>query len=87
MFHPWPSAAWSELDGTAVQLFEPEVLDAPDGPSPPGLVLEADPRSGLVIATGSGRLRLESVKPAGRARMSAAAWVRGRGVAAGQHFD
>jgi methionyl-tRNA formyltransferase len=93
---PWP-AAWSTLDGNTVQLFEPLIED-PDGEpgsqtrgtSPaatPGEILEADPRSGILVATGRGALRLGVVKPAGRARMSAAAWVRGRGVAVGQHFD
>jgi len=92
---PWP-AAWSELDGTAVQLFEPIVEVSDDGGDAdtsagiprgkPGEILEADPRSGILVAAGDGALRLGVVKPAGRARMSAAAWVRGRGVAAGQRL-
>ena len=91
---PWP-AAWSELDGTAVQMFEPTLEESDGGGdaetpgsarATPGEIVEADPRSGLLVATGHGALRLGVVKPAGRARMSAAAWVRGRGVVVGQHL-
>ena len=81
---PWP-AAWTELEGTAVQLFQPEVVDGGSG-AQPGTVLEADAREGLRVATGDGSLRIGEVKPAGRARMSAAAWIAGRGVAEGDRF-
>jgi methionyl-tRNA formyltransferase len=52
----------------------------------PGNVVEADPREGLIVATGSGVIRVGEVKPAGRARMEAAAWIRGRGAASGDRF-
>ena len=51
-----------------------------------GTVVEADPREGLVVSTGSGTIRIGEVKPAGRARMEAAAWIRGRGAASGDRF-
>lgn len=89
---PWP-AAWSELeteDGPlAVQLFAPDpdpAGDAPDADGEPGRVALADPKRGLRIRTGSGVLAIGEVKPAGKSRMEAAAWIRGRGVAAGQRF-
>jgi methionyl-tRNA formyltransferase len=93
---PWP-AAWTELEGSVVQMFEPSVpvLEAGRGPASeaergpaaaPGTVVEADPREGLIVATGSGAIRVGEVKPAGRARMGAAAWIRGRGVASGDRF-
>jgi len=81
---PWP-AAWSELEGNAVQLFQPEVVEGDSG-AEPGTVLEADPREGLRVAAGDGSLRIGAVKPAGRARMAAAAWIAGRGVAEGDRF-
>ncbi len=95
---PWP-AAWSELEGgdgdrLAVQLFAPEPDPAPaEGAearpaagAEPGTVLLADPRAGLRVATGRGALAVGELKPAGKRRMEAAAWIRGRGVAAGQRF-
>lgn len=73
---PWPGA-WSELEGEPIQLFEPTVEpDAGDGP--PGLVLEADPKTGLLVAAGKGAVRVGAVKPAGRRRMPSADWARGR---------
>jgi methionyl-tRNA formyltransferase len=80
--------AWSERDGTPVKLFRPEVLDE-DGPTDtaPGVVLRADPREGLVTATGSGPLRIGEVQPPGKRRMPAQEWVRGRGVRAGDRFS
>lgn len=43
----------------------------------PGQVLTAD-KDGLLVATGQGVLRLITVQPAGKGRMNAAAWWRGR---------
>lgn len=96
---PWP-AAWSELeteDGRlAVQLFSPDPDPSPpaggdDGEggsdaAGPGRVALADPKRGLRIRTGRGVLEIGEVKPAGKSRMEAAAWIRGRGVGSGQRF-
>ncbi len=46
------------------------------GPEPPGTLVSADDR-GVLVASGSGGVRLVEVAPAGRKRMSAAAWARG----------
>ena len=43
---------------------------------PPGAIVSADDR-GVLVATGSGGIRLLDVAPAGRRRMGAAAWARG----------
>ena len=83
---PWP-AAWTELEGSVVQMFGPSLPASEAGPAAaPGTVVEADPREGLIVATGSGVIRVGEVKPAGRARMEAAAWIRGRGAASGDRF-
>lgn len=83
---PWP-AAWSELGGRAVQLFAPRVeRRAADG-APPGTVLEADDRDGLLVAAGRDALRIGEVKPAGSRRMAATDWIRGRGVAEGDRLE
>jgi methionyl-tRNA formyltransferase len=88
---PWP-AAWTELEGAVVQMFGPSLMGPEAGggldreAAAPGTVVEADPREGLVVATGAGAIRVREVKPAGRARMEAAAWIRGRGAASGDRF-
>ena len=43
--------------------------------------------NGVLVAAGSGAVRLGDVKPAGSSRMGAAAWVRGRGVDRGERFE
>jgi len=73
--------AWTELDGHEVKLFEGSV--AP-GVGAAGEVLPADGR--LLIAAGTGVVEVAEVQPAGKARMPAAEWLRGRGVTAGQRF-
>jgi methionyl-tRNA formyltransferase len=79
-FDPSPGA-WAALDATAIKLFGPT---PGAGEGAPGTVLSADQQ--LVIACGDGALALREVQPAGRNRMPAEAWVRGRGVSAGQRL-
>ena len=81
--------AWSELNGKRVKLFRPEPLTGVPGgsrPAEPGAVVEADAAGGLVVATGRGLLRVHEVQPEGRRRMESVAWMRGRGVRAGDRF-
>lgn len=73
--------AWSELEGREVKLFGARVVE---GRGAPGEVQQAD--DGLRITAGQGAVRIEEVQPAGKARMAAAEWVRGRGAQAGQRF-
>jgi methionyl-tRNA formyltransferase len=76
--------AWSTLRGREVKLFGPQPADPPERGAPPGLVLQTEPA--LVIATGDGALQFLDVQPAGRPRMAAQAWVRGRGVTTGERL-
>ncbi|HKP77245.1 MAG TPA: methionyl-tRNA formyltransferase, partial [Longimicrobiaceae bacterium] len=71
--------AWSPLEGTGpVKLFRP----VPDGAAgAPGTVLETRD-DGIVVACGDGSLVIGEVQPPGKRRMTAAEWVRGRGVSA-----
>ncbi len=73
--------AWAELDGNEVKLFRPQLADATGHP---GEVLTTDGR--LLIAAGVRAVTVQEVQPAGKPRMAAAEWVRGRGVAVGQRF-
>lgn len=84
--------AWTELDGQPVKLFRPTVLDpapAPEagGGTAPGTVLAADPEQGVVVAAGQGAVAFAEVQLPGKRRMESAAWINGRGVAAGQRFE
>ncbi|HXE58237.1 MAG TPA: methionyl-tRNA formyltransferase [Gemmatimonadales bacterium] len=79
-FDPAPGA-WATLDGKEVKLYGARVTN---GSAEPGTVIEADER--LVIAGGVGAMEVLEVQPAGKCRMSATAWIRGRGVRAGQRF-
>src|SRR2546426_7394910 len=73
--------AWTELDGREIKLFGARVVE---GRGAPGAVQQTD--DGLAITTGQGAVRIEEVQPAGKARMAAAEWVRGRGAQAGRRF-
>lgn len=73
--------AWTTLAGHEIKLFRGAVAE---GHGAPGTVITADTR--LVIATGQGAVEIDEVQPAGRDRMSAAQWIRGRGTAVGQIF-
>jgi methionyl-tRNA formyltransferase len=73
--------AWTELDGLEVKLFGGSVAA---GSGATGDVLPADDR--LLIAAGSDAVEVAEVQPAGKARMPAAEWIRGRGVTAGRRF-
>lgn len=73
--------AWSrQADGQPVKLFAPRV-EVVSGR--PGEVLEVDPEVGILIAAGHEAVRVREVQPAGKRRMGAGEWVRGRGIAAG----
>jgi methionyl-tRNA formyltransferase len=55
-----------------------------DGHGEPGEVLSVD--GGLVIAALRDAVAIEEVQPAGKDRMPARDWIRGRRLAAGQRF-
>jgi methionyl-tRNA formyltransferase len=80
--------AWTLLNGRdELKVYRP--LVAENGPGgEPGTVLEASPREaeGLLVACGEGAVWIREVKPAGKRRMTAAEWIRGRGAAAGDRL-
>jgi len=79
-FDPAPGA-WTTLAAAPLKLFG-AVLTAAAGE--PGIVLATGDR--LVVGCGTGALALREVQPAGRTRLSAADWTRGRGIAAGDRL-
>lgn len=82
-YDPRPGA-WATHAGADVKLFGAKRLT--DVTGRPGEVLEAD-ESGLVVACGIGAVRIADVQPAGRRRMTAIAWHRGRGISIGNAFS
>ena len=82
-FDPAPGA-FSSLRGSEVKLFGARV--APDVQGDPGVVLGID-EMGLLVACGSGAVRIAYSHPAGRRRLASLDWAQGRGVAAGDTFE
>lgn len=82
--------AWSELEGSPLKLFRPRVVgeDAPAGRERPrpGTVIAADPGRGFRVATGKGSVEAGEVQPAGKRRMRARDWLRGRAARPGQRL-
>ena len=80
--------AWTALSGGELKLFRPRIAED-DQAGAPGAVLDVhaqDESDGVQIACGSGSLWVREVQPAGKRRMTAAEWARGRGVKVGDCF-
>ena len=83
-YDPRPGA-WGMVGRTEVQLVGARV--APRGSTETaGDVLAVD-GDGMVVACGSGSVRVLAVQPAGKRRLSPLEWAHGRGVAVGDRFD
>ena len=78
---PKPGAFTTTAKGN-VKVFGPKVLDGIKGA--PGEVLKVTGE--LIVACGLDALRISDVQPAGKKRMSAHDWVRGRGTAVGERY-
>jgi methionyl-tRNA formyltransferase len=76
-YQPWPGS-WLETPVGRIVVWQAESTDG-DG-IPGGLVADED---GLALVTSAGRLRLLEVQPAGKGRMTGAAFRRGRPSVAG----
>lgn len=79
-FDPAPGA-WTTLRDSPLKLFSAEPAA---GGGEPGVVISAGER--LVVACGGGVLSVAEVQPSGRTRLPVDAWVRGRGIEAGQQL-
>ncbi|UCG86025.1 MAG: methionyl-tRNA formyltransferase [Gemmatimonadota bacterium] len=77
--------ARTTLGNLEVKLFGPRMADEWEHDEIPGEILATDPA--FVVATGSGALQFLDVQPAGRQRMAAAAWVRGKNAKKGDRFE
>ncbi|MEC5399152.1 methionyl-tRNA formyltransferase [Uliginosibacterium sp. H1] len=81
-FDPFPGCSGS-ISGTVLKLWAGEAVDLHDEP---GTVLRAD-GSGVVVACGSGALRLTQLQKPGGKRLPAADFLRGFPLAAGTRFE
>ncbi len=79
--------AWSNLGRDAVKLFGPAPEPRFIHGSPPGTVLEVDPEVGLLVACGSGALRVGEIQSPGKKRMPVEAWLQGRRLTDGIRFE
>lgn len=80
---------WTTLDGRELKVYRPAPLPDRAHAADPGSVLEVDAvdaAEGILVACGTGAVWVREVKPAGKRRMTAAAWVRGRGIAPAARF-
>jgi methionyl-tRNA formyltransferase len=80
-FDPAPGA-WSMLEGHEIKLFGARPVS---GSGPAGQILETT--TSLRVSAGAGAVEIREVQPAGKARMAAEAWIRGRGALVGQLFS
>lgn len=77
-YDPKPGA-FTTRNGKDVKVFGPRVIK--NAEEAPGQVISADRE--LIVAAGKDAIRISDVQPAGRGRMTAAEWARGRGISAG----
>jgi methionyl-tRNA formyltransferase len=80
---------WSTVREREVKVYRPLPMPDWEHDAEPGTVLRAeanDPTAGVLVACGRGAVWVREVKPAGKRRMTASEWVRGRGVAIGDRF-
>lgn len=83
-YDPRPGA-YSSLDGKDVKLFGARVAE--DAISAPGGEVISVANDGMVVACGTGAVRLQQVQPSGQKRMAVSEWLRGRGVSPGRRFQ
>ena len=82
-YDPRPGA-FTTLDERDVKLYGARFAPRAES-AQPGAVTAVDDH-GLVVACAEGSVRVVQVQPSGKRRMAAAEWLRGRGIAVGQHF-
>ncbi|MFI5229803.1 MAG: methionyl-tRNA formyltransferase [Gemmatimonadales bacterium] len=82
-YDPRPGA-FAEAASGEVKLFGARVIGG-TAPGLPGELVEVD-AEGAMVACGTGAVRVASVHPAGKRRITPAEWVRGRGISAGERL-
>lgn len=75
-FDPWP-VAHTQVDGLTLRIWDAEAEPSRAPAQPPGSVVRAD-RAGILVATGSGLLRIDRLQPAGKKPMTAGDYLNAR---------
>ncbi|HEY8176440.1 MAG TPA: methionyl-tRNA formyltransferase [Gemmatimonadaceae bacterium] len=83
-YDPRPGA-FATIGGQEVKLFGARLAPRQESSQQGEVIAAAD--DGLVVACAEGAVRVLQVQPAGKRRMSAGEWLRGRGIAVGQRFE
>jgi len=78
--------AWTELGEEPVKLFRPQPEPRFNHGARPGIILQADPDQGLLVACGAGALRILEIQSSGKKRMAVDAWLQGHALADGAFF-
>jgi methionyl-tRNA formyltransferase len=81
-YDPRPGA-FTSLRGVPVKLYGARLVHSARGT--PGKVLDID-EHGMLVACGSGGVRIGYAHPAGKRRLAALDWAQGRGVKLGDQF-
>src|SRR5687767_9829737 len=81
-YDPKPGS-FTTRNGVDVKVFGPRVVSDAGTAAAPGEVISVTPELVVACAKGGGVIRISDVQPAGRSRMLAADWARGRGIAPG----
>ena len=77
---PWPGA-FTSIGEETMKVFEVRACGSTT--AAPGTVLEADAKSGLVVACGDAKLELVQIQMPGAKRMAAKDYLRGHGIETG----
>jgi methionyl-tRNA formyltransferase len=80
--HPWP-VAFTLWKGQAFKVWWAELVEETPEGKIPGQVWDLTPE-GIFVATGLGSLRLTDIQPAGKKRLAAGDFVRGRQMNVGE---
>jgi methionyl-tRNA formyltransferase len=84
-YDPKPGAFTTHRDAE-IKLFDAAVAtEADHGTSAPGTVVTIDAQ-GMLVACGTGTVRVACAQPAGRTRIDPAEWMRGRGIDVGERL-
>ena len=83
-YDPRPGA-FATVGGREVKLFGARLAPRQESSKHGDVIAVGD--DGLVVACAEGAVRVLQVQPAGKRRMSAGEWLRGRGIAVGQRFE
>lgn len=79
--------AWTHHRTAELKVFRPLPLPDHAHDAAPGTILDGSPgdaEQGIVVACAEGAVAVREVKPAGKRRMTAAEWLRGRGADVGE---